>query len=76
MKYMHVPSTRIKYKTCGCQFCTNSFFNSLSGRGGESKLGPLGTSATSGLLYVSRVIVCTENLVEERLAGETEVLGG
>jgi hypothetical protein len=29
----------------------------------ESILGPLGTSATSGLLYLSRVIVRMENLV-------------
>jgi hypothetical protein len=41
----------------------------------ESKLGPLGTSATSGLLYLPRVIVRMENLVEWKLAGETEVLG-
>jgi hypothetical protein len=41
----------------------------------ESILGPLGTSATTGLLYLPRVIVMIENLVEWRLAGETEVLG-
>jgi hypothetical protein len=41
----------------------------------ESKLRPLGTSATSGLLYLLRVTVRMENLVEEGLAGETEVLG-
>jgi hypothetical protein len=41
----------------------------------ESILGPLGTSATTGLLYLPRVIVMTENLVEWRLAGETEVFG-
>jgi hypothetical protein len=41
----------------------------------ESKLGPLGASATSGLLYLPRVIVRMENLVEWRLAGETKVLG-
>jgi hypothetical protein len=29
----------------------------------------------SGLLYLPRVIVRMENLVERRLAGETEVLG-
>jgi hypothetical protein len=42
----------------------------------ESKLGPLGTSATFnlGLLYLPRVIVRLENLVEW-MAGETEVLG-
>jgi hypothetical protein len=42
----------------------------------ESRLCPLGTSATSGLLYLSRVIVKMENLVEWRLAVETQVLGG
>jgi hypothetical protein len=37
----------------------------------------LGTSATTGLLYLPRVILMMmmENLVEWRLAGETEVLG-
>jgi hypothetical protein len=39
------------------------------------ELSPLGTSATTGLLYLPRVIVMMENLVEWRLAGETEVLG-
>jgi hypothetical protein len=44
----------------------------------ESKLGPLGTSARrplNGLLYLPRVIMMMEKLVEWRLAGETEVLG-
>jgi hypothetical protein len=41
----------------------------------ESKLGPLGTSATSGLLYLPRVIVRIKDLVEWKLAGETEVFG-
>jgi hypothetical protein len=41
----------------------------------ESILGPLGTSATTGLLYLPRMIAMMENLVEWRLAGETEVLG-
>jgi hypothetical protein len=41
----------------------------------ESTLGPLGTSATSGLLYLPWVIVRMDNLVEWRLAWETEVLG-
>jgi hypothetical protein len=50
------------------------FLNSRSG-GVESKSGPLGTSATSGLLYLPRVIVRMENSVEWRFAGETEVLG-
>jgi hypothetical protein len=40
------------------------------------EISPLCTSATTGLLYLPRVIVMTmENLVEWRLAGETEVLG-
>jgi hypothetical protein len=43
--------------------------------GVESKLGPLGMLATSGLLYLPWVIVRMENLVEWRLAGETTVLG-
>jgi hypothetical protein len=41
----------------------------------ESKLGPLGTLTTSGLLCLPRVIVRMENLVDWRLAWETEVLG-
>jgi hypothetical protein len=42
----------------------------------ESILGPLGTAATTGLLYLSRVIVRLEKLVKLMvLAGETEVLG-
>jgi hypothetical protein len=42
----------------------------------ESKLNPLGTAATLGLLYLSRVIVRMEKLVEWTiLAGETEALG-
>jgi hypothetical protein len=44
--------------------------------GVESKLGPLGTSATSDLLYLPRVIVKMKTLVEWRLAEKTEVLGG
>jgi hypothetical protein len=41
----------------------------------ESILGPLGTAATPGLLYLLRVIVRMEKLVEWTvLAGETEVL--
>jgi hypothetical protein len=38
------------------------------------EISPLGTSATTGLLYLPRVIVMMENLVEWRLVGETEVL--
>jgi hypothetical protein len=38
-------------------------------------MSPLGTSATTGPLYVPRVIMMMGNLVEWRLAGETEVLG-
>jgi hypothetical protein len=41
----------------------------------DSILGPLGTSATSGVLYLPRVIVRLKNLVEWRLAGETKLLG-
>jgi hypothetical protein len=42
----------------------------------ESILGPLGTAATPGLLYLPRVIVRMEKLVEWTvLAGEIEVLG-
>jgi hypothetical protein len=41
----------------------------------DSKLRPLGTSATSDPFYLPRVIVRMENLVDYRLAGETEVLG-
>jgi hypothetical protein len=38
------------------------------------EISPLGTSATTGLLYLPRVIVMMmENLVGWRLAGETEV---
>jgi hypothetical protein len=40
-----------------------------------SKLGPLATSATPGLLYLPRVIVRMEDLAEWRLARETKVLG-
>jgi hypothetical protein len=40
------------------------------------EISPLGTSATTGLLYLPRVIVMMmENLVEWRSAGETEELG-
>jgi hypothetical protein len=39
----------------------------------ESKMGLLGTSSTSGLLYLPRVIVTMENSLEWRLAGETEL---
>jgi hypothetical protein len=41
----------------------------------ESKLRPLATPATSDLLYLPRVIVKLENLLEWRLAGETELFG-
>jgi hypothetical protein len=43
--------------------------------GAESILGPLGTAAITGLLYLPRVIVGMDKLVEWTiLAGETEVL--
>jgi hypothetical protein len=38
-------------------------------------LSPLGTAATSGLLYKPQMMVIVEQLVECELAGETEVLG-
>jgi hypothetical protein len=41
----------------------------------KSKLGPPARRPFICLLYLSRVIVRMENLVELRLAGETEVLG-
>jgi hypothetical protein len=42
----------------------------------ESILGPLGASATTGPLYLPRVIVMMEKLVQwTDLAGETKVLG-
>jgi hypothetical protein len=42
----------------------------------EAILGPLGTAVTPGLLYVPRVIMKMEKLVEWTvLVGETEVLG-
>jgi hypothetical protein len=42
----------------------------------ESKVGPLGTAANTGLLYLPRIILRMEKLVEWMvLAGETEVLG-
>jgi hypothetical protein len=44
--------------------------------GVESILGPLGTAATPGLLYLPRVIARMEKLVEWTvLAGETKVVG-
>jgi hypothetical protein len=39
----------------------------------ESILGLIGTSATTDLLYLPRVMVSMENLVEKRFAGESEV---
>jgi hypothetical protein len=36
----------------------------------ESRLGPLGTSATTDLLYLPRVIVMMENLVDEDSQGK------
>jgi hypothetical protein len=41
----------------------------------ESKLGPLGTSATEWPIVPASVIMMMENFVEWRLARETEVLG-
>jgi hypothetical protein len=43
--------------------------------GGGVQLSPLGTSTTEWPIYLPRVIMIMENLVEWRFAGETEVLG-
>jgi hypothetical protein len=48
--------------------------SSSSGSSGV-RLSPLGTTATTGLLYQSQMMVIVEQLVEWRLVGETEVLG-
>jgi hypothetical protein len=41
----------------------------------QARLSPLGTAATTGLLYQIRMMmVIVEQLVELRLAGKTEVL--
>jgi hypothetical protein len=45
-------------------FQANTEFCLFALWGVECNLGPLGTSATSGLLYLPRVIVRMENLVE------------
>jgi hypothetical protein len=78
--FKHIPwKTPINSKKPSSSYITHIrvkilyFLNSHCGV--ESILRPLGTSATSGLLYLLRVIVTMENLVEWRLAGETEVLG-
>jgi hypothetical protein len=39
------------------------------------RLSPLGTAATTGLLYQPQMMVIVQQLVEWWLAGETEVLG-
>jgi hypothetical protein len=43
--------------------------------GGGVRMGPLGTTAMIGLLYLPRVFMRMEDLVEWWLARETEVLG-
>jgi hypothetical protein len=40
-----------------------------------SGVSPLGTAATTGLLYQPQIMVTVEQLVEWNVAGETEVLG-
>jgi hypothetical protein len=66
-----MTSSRIEPAT----FRLVQFFYLNSG-GVESILGPLGTAATIGLLYLPRVIVRTEKLVKWTvMAAETEVLG-
>jgi hypothetical protein len=49
---------------CSALETPEAFFLICLVGGVESKLGPLGMSATSGLLYLPRVIVRMENLVE------------
>jgi hypothetical protein len=39
------------------------------------RLGPLGTAATTDLLYQPQMMVIVEQLVECRFAGETQLLG-
>jgi hypothetical protein len=55
------------------QKACNQLFFIVSG----VRLSPLGTAATTGLLYQPQMImmVIMEKLVEWKLAGETEVLG-
>jgi hypothetical protein len=62
--YSHVPlyvSTSIVTNIHAVLFF---FFFQFAQCGVEFKLGPLGTSATSGLFYLPRMIVRMENLVE------------
>jgi hypothetical protein len=47
----------------------------MGGGGVESKLGPLGTAATNGLLFQTRMIMMMEKFGGMMMAGETEVLG-
>jgi hypothetical protein len=58
----------LKFKLC------NFFFNSNNG-GWNPNWVSSARRPVIGLLYLTRVIVSMENLVELRLAGETEVLG-
>jgi hypothetical protein len=55
--------------------CDVFFFNSNSGGGGESNWVQSERRAPNGLLYLPRVIMGMEKLVEWWLAGETDVLG-
>jgi hypothetical protein len=62
-----IPHVAFLFNAC-------SFFNSHSGRWSQNWVHSARRPFT-GLLYLPRVIVWMENLVEWRLAGETEVLG-
>jgi hypothetical protein len=56
--------------------CSPVYFLLFEYRGVESILDPLDTAATPGLLYLPRVIVRMEKLMEWTvLTGETEILG-
>jgi hypothetical protein len=57
-KKIHLIDARIRHLRLVAQFLFLEYW------GVESILGPLGTAATPGLLYLPRVIVEMENLVE------------
>jgi hypothetical protein len=64
-------------KATALAVCSEIIFNFFLIRlvGGGVQLGPLGTAATDWPIVPARVIMMMENLVEWRLAGETEILG-
>jgi hypothetical protein len=59
----HFSPSNLKNKTKQVAICIGHFFL-FKYWGVESILGPLGTAATTGLLYLPRVIVRMEKLVE------------